>query len=462
MRDVAKLWSAGYALGASFENTLVVNENRLLNPEGLRFADEFARHKALDAIGDLALAGAPLLGAYRSVRGGHKLNHAVLSALMADPSAWMLVDGPELRPESARRPRAARSAATPTWRPAWWRRPTARTYPEPKSPYSRPIVRLNGWSTIVFQIDRARSGRARGLFASMEWRKHHRSTSRSARAARPAAFVVALAGAGSAPAAASAQPVRQGGRVAPDEPADKLYNEGVFLLNRKQDYKDAAKKFEEVERQHPYSEWARKSLIMTAYAKYEAKEYDEAVSAARRYVTLHPGSPDAAYAQFLIGSAYYEQIADVTRDQGRTEKAIAALEEVIAQVSGLRIRASAKNKIEMARDQLAGKEMKIGRYYLRQKDFTGAINRFKVVVTQYQTTRHVEEALMRLTEAYMALGVVNEAQTAAAVLGHNFPDSRWYTDAYRLVKSGGFEPSENTGSWISRAFAKISPFRKES
>ena len=139
MRDVAKLWSAGYALGASFENTLVVNEDRLLNPDGLRFADEFARHKALDAIGDLALAGAPLLGAYRSVRGGHKLNHAVLSALMADPSAWVLVEGPELRPEirqdsrqepATRRP-AAPSAAMPTWPPAWWRRPTGRTSPEP-------------------------------------------------------------------------------------------------------------------------------------------------------------------------------------------------------------------------------------------------------------------------------------------------------------------------------------------
>ena len=134
MRDVAKLWSAGYALGASFENTLVVNEDRLLNPDGLRFADEFVRHKALDAIGDLALAGAPLLGAYRSVRGGHKLNHAVLSALMADPSAWVLVEGPELRPEirqeTRRRRPAAPSAAMPISPPAWWRRPTGPTSPE--------------------------------------------------------------------------------------------------------------------------------------------------------------------------------------------------------------------------------------------------------------------------------------------------------------------------------------------
>jgi outer membrane protein assembly factor BamD len=241
----------------------------------------------------------------------------------------------------------------------------------------------------------------------------------------------------------------------PDLPADKLYNEGVFLLNRKQDHKDAAKKFEEVERQHPYSEWARKSLIMTAYAKYSAREYDDAISAARRYVTLHPGSADAAYAQFLIGSSYYDQIPDITRDQARTEKAIAALEEVARKYPDTEYAVSAKNKIEVARDQLAGKEMMIGRYYQDKKDFTGAINRFKIVVTQYQTTRHVEEALLRLTESYMALGVVNEAQTAAAVLGHNFPDSRWYADAYRLVKSGGLEPYENAGSWISRAFKKI-------
>lgn len=240
--------------------------------------------------------------------------------------------------------------------------------------------------------------------------------------------------------------------IVPDEPAEKLYNEGVYLLNQRKEYKDAAKKFEEVERQHPYSEWARKSLIMTAYARYESREYDESVTAARRYVTLHPGSPDAAYAQFLIGSSYFDQIPDITRDQGRAERAIAALEEVIRKYPSSEYATSAKRKIEIARDQMAGKEMMIGRWYLDRKDFTGAINRFKIVVTQYQTTRHVEEALTRLTECYMALGVVSEAQTAAAVLGHNFPDSRWYVDAYRLVKSGGLEPSMAKDSWMTRAF----------
>ena len=241
----------------------------------------------------------------------------------------------------------------------------------------------------------------------------------------------------------------------PDEPADRLYNEGLYLLNNKSDPTKAVKKFEEVDRQHPYSEWARKSLIMSAYAYYQAGSYDESVTASKRYIALHPGSPDAAYAQFLIGSSYYDEIPDITRDQARTEKALAALEEVVRNYPTSEYAVTAKQKMEVARDQLAGKEMQIGRYYLEKKDYTGAINRFKVVVTKYQTTRHVEEALERLTEAYMSLGIVGEAQTAAAVLGHNFPDSEWYKHAYTLVKGGGLEPNENKGSWISKAFKKV-------
>jgi outer membrane protein assembly factor BamD len=241
----------------------------------------------------------------------------------------------------------------------------------------------------------------------------------------------------------------------PDEPAEKLYNEGLYLLNSKKDPTAAVKKFEEVDRQHPYSEWARKALIMSSFAYYEAGSYDGCVTAAKRYISLHPGSPDAAYAQYLIGSAYADEIPDITRDQARTNKALEALQEVVRKYPSSEYAAGAKRKIELARDQLAGKEMLTGRYYLEKKDYTGAINRFKVVVTSYQTTRHVEEALERLTEAYMALGIVGEASTAAAVLGHNFPDSEWYSHAYALVKSGGQEPSENKGSWISRAFKKV-------
>ena len=243
--------------------------------------------------------------------------------------------------------------------------------------------------------------------------------------------------------------------VIPDDPADKLYNEGLYLLNKQRDFKKAAKRFEEVDRQHPYSEWARKSLIMTAYAYYQGSQYDDCVNAAKRYITLHPGSPDAAYAQYLIGASYFDQISDITRDQGRTEKAMNALDEVSRKYPNTEYAANAKKKLEIARDQLAGKEMDTARYYQKRRDYIAAINRFKVVITQYQTTRHVEEALMRLTETYMSLGIVGEAQTAAAVLGHNFPDSPWYKDAYNLVKGGGLEPSENSGSWISKAFKKV-------
>jgi outer membrane protein assembly factor BamD len=237
-----------------------------------------------------------------------------------------------------------------------------------------------------------------------------------------------------------------------DQPADRLYNEGLYLLNEKRDIKGAAKKFEEVDRQQPYSEWARKSLIMSAYAYYQAGEYEDSISSAKRYIQLHPGSSDAAYAQYLMGSSYFDQIRDISRDQDRTEKAISTLEEVVRKYPDTEYAAASKRKIAIARDQLAGKEVMLGRWYLERRDYTGAINRFKVVVTRYQTTRHVEEALLRLTEAYMALGIVDEAQTSAAVLGHNFPDSRWYKDAHTLLTTRGLAPSENKGSWISRAF----------
>ena len=243
--------------------------------------------------------------------------------------------------------------------------------------------------------------------------------------------------------------------LAPDIPADRLYNEGVFLLNEKKSLEQAAKKFEEVDRQHPYSEWARKALLMSAYANYEAKKYDDSIAAAKRYISLHPGSPDAPYAYYLVAASNFEQISDVSRDQSRTEKAIASLEEVIRKFPDTEYAAQARQKIEVARDNLAAKEIAIARYYQGKKNFIGAINRFKVVVTQYQTTRHVEEALMRLTECYLALGIVHEAQAAAAVLGHNFPDSQWYRDAYALMRSNGLEPAENSGSWITRAFKRV-------
>src|SRR6185369_14399204 len=165
--------------------------------------------------------------------------------------------------------------------------------------------------------------------------------------------------------------------VLPDEPADKLYNEGLYLLNSKKAPKDAAKKFEEVDRQHPYSEWARKALIMSAFAYYEGGAYDDCINTAKRYVTLHPGSPDAAYAQYLIGASYFDQIPEISRDQDRTEKAVQNLEEVARKYPTSEYAVAAKRKIEIARDQLAGKEMDVGRQLLNERAYTGAINRFK-------------------------------------------------------------------------------------
>ncbi len=239
-----------------------------------------------------------------------------------------------------------------------------------------------------------------------------------------------------------------------DEPADKLYNEGVVALNSKK-FTEAAEKFEELNKQHPYTDFARRSTIMLAYSKYASGQYDDAVQAARRYLVMHPASKDAPYAQYLIGMSYYNQIPDITRDQQGTEKALSALQEIVNKWPDSEYAEEARKRIVIARDQLAGKEMEIGRYYLSQRNYIGGVNRFRVVITNYQTTRHVEEALARTAEAYLALGVIDEAQTAASILGHNYPDSKWYGDTHKLLTSRGLEARENKGSWISKAFAKV-------
>jgi outer membrane protein assembly factor BamD len=235
------------------------------------------------------------------------------------------------------------------------------------------------------------------------------------------------------------------------DPPDLLYNEGLALMNAG-DTGDAAEKFAEVDKQHPYSEYGRKSTIMSAYLNFRRGRYQEAINDAQRYVTLFPATEDAAYAQYIIGESYFRQIPDVTRDQELSKKAIAAMNEVVTKYPDSEYADDARRKIDVATDQIAGKEMQIGRYYMERHDYLAAANRFKNVVQNYQTTRHVEEALHRLTETYLALGITPEAQTAAAVLGHNFPDSQWYQDSYRLLGKAGAAPSENRGSWISRAF----------
>jgi outer membrane protein assembly factor BamD len=257
--------------------------------------------------------------------------------------------------------------------------------------------------------------------------------------------------AGLALSACSTSTVGTKAAYAEDEPAGNLYNAGLAYMNAGK-LNDAVKSFNEVDRQHPYSEYARKALIMSAYASYKRGKYDDASNTAQRYMTLYPGTEDAAYAQYIIAQSHYNRIPDITRDQAETKKAMAAMEEVLDRFPDSEYADDARTKVIQTRDQIAGKEMQVGRYYLERREYIAAVNRFKTVVTSYQDTRHVEEALYRLVEANLALGIVPEAQTAGAVLGHNFPDSEWYKRAYKRLGGAGVEPDENKGSWISRAF----------
>jgi outer membrane protein assembly factor BamD len=217
-----------------------------------------------------------------------------------------------------------------------------------------------------------------------------------------------------------------------ERPVEELYNEALDLL-RDGDARRAGQAFEEVERQHPYSQWATRAQLMSAYAFYEANDYDEAVAAARRFIDLHPGHKDVAYAYYLIGVSHYEQISDVGRDQKMTQLALDAFDELMRRFPDSRYARDAGLKADLARDHLAGKEMEIGRYYLRRGKYVAAINRFRSVIERYQSTTHVPEALHRLTEAYFSLGVAEEALRTAAVLGYNFPSSEWYEDSYGLI-----------------------------
>ena len=202
------------------------------------------------------------------------------------------------------------------------------------------------------------------------------------------------------------------------DPADQLYNEGLANLNAGR-MNEAIKKFEAVDRQHPYSEFARKSMVMGAFTNYRQGKYEEAINASKRYVALYPSDEDAAYAQYIIGLSYYRQIRDVTQDQKEARRTVEAMEELVQRWPESQYVEDAKAKTRFARDQLAGKEMQIGRYYLERREYIAAIKRFRVVVEFYSNTRHIEESLARLTEAYYAMGLTSEAQTAAAVLGNN-------------------------------------------
>ncbi|MBF9034516.1 outer membrane protein assembly factor BamD [Rhodobacterales bacterium HKCCE2091] len=229
--------------------------------------------------------------------------------------------------------------------------------------------------------------------------------------------------------------------------AETIYNQAEFELeNGRPD--DAAELFSEVERLHPYSDWARRALIMAAFAYYSDQDYEAARLSAQRFLDFYPGDEDAAYAQYLLALSYYDQIDQVGRDQGLTYQALQALREVIERYPDSPYAASAILKFELAFDQLASKEMEIGRYYLRRGHYTAAINRFRVVVEEFQTTSHTPEALMRLVEAYLSLGLTDEAQTAGAILGYNFEASPFYDDAYRQLTGQNLAPEAAGEGWL--------------
>jgi outer membrane protein assembly factor BamD len=221
-----------------------------------------------------------------------------------------------------------------------------------------------------------------------------------------------------------------------ERPAETIYSQALDQMERGQ-YSLAADIFDEVERQHPYSEWARRSMLMASFANYQANSYEEAISDAERFISLHPGNRSAPYAYYLIAISHFERIMDVGRDQRMTAQAMEALQQVVRRYPQSRYAQDARLKIDMTRDHLAGKEMDIGRWYLRRGYHLAAINRFRNVVQEYQTTSHTPEALHRLVEAYVALGIDTEASEVAAVLGYNFPGNRWYEDSYRLLTREG-------------------------
>jgi outer membrane protein assembly factor BamD len=229
-----------------------------------------------------------------------------------------------------------------------------------------------------------------------------------------------------------------------ERPVDLLYRAGAQRLDQRR-WSEAVDYFAEVERQHPYSEWSRRAILMQAYAHYEANQYDDALSDADRFIQLYPGSPSAAYAFYLKSVCYFEQIMDVGRDQGSTRNALAALREVVQRYPKTAYARDAKVKIDMVNDQLAGKEMAIGRWYLNQGQPLAAIGRFKTVIDRYQTTSHTPEALYRLVEADLTLGLTDEAKRNGAVLGYNFPGDAWYSDAYKLLTRKGLQPDIKPG-----------------
>lgn len=234
--------------------------------------------------------------------------------------------------------------------------------------------------------------------------------------------------------------------------AEEIYNRGEYELANSRKATDAVTYFSEVERLYPYSEWAKRALVMEAYGYHKDRDYENSRSAAQRYIDTYPGDEDAAYAKYLLALSYYDQIEEVGRDQGLTFQALQALRAVIEEYPDTEYARSAVLKFDLAFDHLAAKEMEIGRYYLKRKNYTAAINRFRVVVEQYQTTTQTPEALYRLIESYLTLGITDEAQTAGAILGNNFQSTNWYVDGYSLLTKQGLATTSKGDNWLSAIY----------
>lgn len=237
--------------------------------------------------------------------------------------------------------------------------------------------------------------------------------------------------------------------------AEEIYKQGELQLESNAKPEDAIRYFQEVERLYPYSEWAKRSLIMQAFSQHKAKDYEDARSTAQRFLDTYPGDDDAPYAAYLMALSYYDQIDEVGRDQGLTFQALQSMRLVIEQYPDSDYARSAMLKFDLAFDHLAGKEMEIGRYYLKRRNYTAAINRFRTVVQDFQTTTHTAEALHRLVEAYLGLGLTAEAQTAGAILGYNYQSSPFYDDSFRLLKGRGLAPEAQGDSWLRTVYRQM-------
>lgn len=250
-----------------------------------------------------------------------------------------------------------------------------------------------------------------------------------------------------------------------ERPVEVIYNEAVASLDRGV-WDLAAAQFDEVQRQHPYSVWAQRSILMASYARYRSRDYEKAIASAQEYITLHPGGDGAPYAYYLVAISQFDQIIDVGREQARSELALTALNDITARFPDSEYARDAELKTDLVRDQLAGKDMEVGRYYLKRNEHLAAINRFKSVITKYDTTTHAPEALHRLVECYLSIGLTGQAQASAAVLGHNYPGSDWYADTYAMMTAAGVDVPTQPGeadieyiNWFERAWKVVtSPF----